>query len=456
MSFSQSIFLNTTSQTIKIHSFKIGCAPPDEPLLANTHQEPVNCLLNLVHHNTLPITTPSNSTSSNHTGYIPNPLTMASNVKQPVYSSRVPPERLPLQRHEILHRLRAELEGRHRELIHRYSTRYQFLYEPRIDQLDDLPQMGLGQADDSCNKTAPIYIYSTADLNPTQLLLIALHNWLYRKWFRPYKSEIEWGQFIAKVMRLPDVPKDMPVEHLVNSVVSLNGSVCDKVEAARQSVMDFDLSQHREGMLQPATGIDYLKSMPELIEDQEFFLLQPLFRAVVIMIDGKDYGGNLGEDVTDMGLTDVHIVRTGVEDGLSAPITFDAIVRRISGSIMGEDGRVKAVRTTLDTAFSFLCGLERREVAAFGAHPDPCESTKGLRSGYMDAPALLYTAKELGWAEESLELPSSKWVDADKYPGWTGPGADCDSGVMCELERRERGRLERRRAQYQGAVSGAP
>ena len=382
-------------------------------------------------------------------------LTMPSNKTGSVPSRRFPAERLPLPRDEILHYLRGSLEVTHRHLIHRYSASHPFLYEPRIDQPADLPQMGLGQADDFCNKTAPIYIYSTADLNPTQLLLIALHNWLYRKWFRPYKSEIEWGQFIAKVMRLPDVPNDMPVEHLVNSVISLNGTVCDKVEAARQSVMDFDLSQLREGMLQPATGIDYLKSMPELIEDQEFFLLQPLFRAVVIMIDGKDYGGNLGEDVADMGLTDVHIVRTGVEDGLSAPITFDTILGRISGSIMGKDGRVKAVRTTLDTAFSFLRGLERREVAAFGAHPDPCESTKGLRSGYMDAPALLYTAKELGWTEESLELPSSKWVDADKYPEWTGPGADYDSRVMCELERRERGRLERRRARYQGAVPGA-
>lgn len=359
----------------------------------------------------------------------------------------LPPGQLPLPQHEILHHLRGDLEAKHRQLIHQYSAKAPYLYEPRIDRLDRLPRMSLDQAEDFCNKTAPFYIYTATEFDPTPLLLTALHNWLYDKWFQPYRSEIEWGQFVSKVVRLRGVPLRTPPDRLVDSVIRLNRKICREVEATCQSVQDLDLSRPHEDMNQSLWGMVFPRSMTEIVKDQQSFFLQPLFRAVAIMIDGEDFGRNAYKYITNVGHTHVHIVRTGMEYGLSAPISFDSIADKTTSPITGKDGRVKAVKTTLETAYQFLMELKRREVAAFGVFPQPRESADGFDTGYLACPrGILFEAQKLGWDKESLPMPSSQWVgkdkDKDKDPEWTGAGADY-AETMRELERREWERVDR-------------
>jgi hypothetical protein len=96
-----------------------------------------------------------------------------------------PTERLPLPGYEILHHLRGSQEARHRRGLYEHSNRCFYKHDPRIKDMEGrhMPDMTLAVADDCCNKFVPIYILRAPDYTtcPVQLLLIVLHNYLYRK-----------------------------------------------------------------------------------------------------------------------------------------------------------------------------------------------------------------------------------------------------------------------------------
>lgn len=149
------------------------------------------------------------------------------------------------------------------------------------------------------------------------------------------------------------------------------------------------------------------------------FQLKPSFRAVAVVLNTKDYQ----VDPTMTAHTPVCLVRTGVEGYLSAPISFDSIAG--NGTIeyhTGRDGETRElIRTTLQIAVEFIMGLDRREVAAFGIHPDPW----ALRSGWgkWEEP-LIDHARRVGWKGNiTFKGPSSAWVDMDLYLDWIGVGA---------------------------------
>lgn len=176
--------------------------------------------------------------------------------------------------------------------------------------------------------------------------------------------------------------------------------------------MDNDLDKLFQGR-RPRFGLFTHKPMSEVIQEQRFFLLQPLFRVVAIVIETCDYN----ETMTDIGQIPTCIVRTGVEDGLSAPITLDPIPGGAVYLSRDTQGHVVAARTTLETAFDFLQALQQREISAFGMRPDPFESTRQNQSGYvLEGGVIRYEAQRLGWEGGFPEGPSSQWVDIDKYP----------------------------------------
>jgi hypothetical protein len=74
--------------------------------------------------------------------------------------------------------------------------------------LEDITRMRIGEIESCCNKAAPIYILpgDPGAFWEWQFLLVVLHNYLYRTWFRPYRSEIDWGQFLAQVIRIHPGP----------------------------------------------------------------------------------------------------------------------------------------------------------------------------------------------------------------------------------------------------------
>ncbi|KPM38284.1 hypothetical protein AK830_g8268 [Neonectria ditissima] len=355
-------------------------------------------------------------------------------------------QRAPLPRHEILHAMRSRLEALHRWRVYQYGCdpHHSNMYRPRIDILDsleDFPQMSIKTANDCCNKTTAIYLCKSTPTDHSHVLTYALHNWLYQKWFQPYRSDIEWGQFFAKVIepqgggsRGPVVGQLMSDEspwQFASTMTKLHAVVCERADEARESLMETFL----HGPIPRQSdcwGLVADQSKWELQQDQEHFVLQDLFRAVFILIEGQDYAPN----TDDVGEMSVCIVCTGIDAGLSAPISFESIASSVESFIMGTDGEIMAARTTLEVAFTFIQDLEKREIAAFGMRPDPVEATKGLRAGYLTTgESLLSEAEELGWPKgEPLEYPSSKWVDAGMYPEWTGCGVQADD-VMRTLER---------------------
>lgn len=248
-------------------------------------------------------------------------------------------------------------------------------------------------------------------------------GWLTRRSrFRPYRSEIDWNQFLAQVIRIQEDPAgpallatDEPVK-VARVAASVSSALCARVEATQRKILERPNRTYDEmEALRVELGCEYW----EPIQDHKFLLLRPLFRALAIVIKSADYNTS----VPAIAEIPVVIVLTGVEDGLSAPITFDSIADRIRVCHQAEDA-IQVAETSLATAVTFAIDLEQREVAALGPRPDPAETGKDPRRSCFLAPgeALMLVQCD-GWeGEEAPEGPSSSWVDLDVYPHWTGGG----------------------------------
>ncbi|EMT62825.1 hypothetical protein FOC4_g10006465 [Fusarium odoratissimum] len=68
-------------------------------------------------------------------------------------------------------------------------------------------------------------------------LRCALHNWLYNKWYQPYRNDIEYHQFIAKLFYPCRPPPDMSSVSLVTLINELYGRICDQVATYQREVV---------------------------------------------------------------------------------------------------------------------------------------------------------------------------------------------------------------------------
>lgn len=349
-------------------------------------------------------------------------------------------ERLPLPRHEILHFLRGIQEETHRDNLWRRETFSKWITSSQFDPIDleTLPEMELGYANDCCNRIAPIYVLRDClvpdegriSIEPIlSLFLIRLQNYLYTRWFRPYYSDIEYGQFLARIF----VPRPIPLrsqpcsQQMVDFVTCLHSNTCARVDKAQdraRALADLEHDPEEQGR-KLNWRPDVYKPASMAIREQDYFVLQPLFRAIAMVIHFNIDASS--RDISDVRTMSVLIVTTGVENGLSAPISFDSISEDLRTDVLcGDEGEVIAIETTVETAVDFLMELEQREIAAFGVRPDPIESTRNLGIGYCQPrDELLEIAAELGWKGDLqiLKEPSSTWVDKERYPRWSGSGA---------------------------------
>jgi hypothetical protein len=158
-----------------------------------------------------------------------------------------------------------------------------------------------------------------------------------------------------------------------------------------------------------------------LTKDKSLHILQPLFKALLLVISAQDYEL---EDSKTVGKLSVLLVRTGIEVGLSAPITFEPIADKMR--IESHDG--ETIRTTLETAIDFVIELEAREVAAFGFRPSPITTWPS-----WEPPE---DSEGIG-ADKPITGPSSQFVDTKKYKQWSGDGAHYDSVIAQAHEERE-------------------
>lgn len=362
----------------------------------------------------------------------------------------VPAERLPLPQHEIPHYLRGLQEKAYRKFIWSSSTFFEWMraHDRSPSPLGNLPAtMSLEEATDHCNRVAPFYILrdeayvcGTDSPGNVELLIGDLQNYLFRKWFRPYRSEIKYGRFLAKIIvPLPSrLPGDTRPKHMVELVKGLNASVGAGVDKIQNDAKALEGYARKTKLYGPAGRLGNNRSRAQIIRDQHNFILQPLFRSIAVALRVKHYD----VEVNDIGSMPVLIVRTGIEDGLSAPITFDSIAPHLRMFVLsGPKGVISAVETDIETAVNFLMDLEQQENAAFGLRPDPVESTRNLQSGCLRSPELLLgTAERLGWHKDiqPLEGPSSQLVDMERYPTWSGQGFEKHTMHEGNFERHKR------------------
>lgn len=341
-----------------------------------------------------------------------------------------------LERHEILHCLRGHLESSHRvRLVYGQIRRP---YEPSIEHLPNLPPFkDSGHAIPPAsfwNKSFPVYNIGGDKVmrHLLEILLVVLHRYLYRRWFRPYRSNIEHDQFIAKVMTIHGQADTHDDALLVRLATSMNKAVCARVDETWHAADE----AARDPSPETSTCVEALGFMGMgRLGHLKYYSLRPLFRAVIIVIRGRDYGNC--KRISKIEQMPVMVILTGHTAGLSAPISFDQMADK-ADVVEYEDGQ--AASTTLETAVNFMMALEAREEAAFGEQPDPVAST-----AYPDGPDLYNEmwfpayAREMGWGgwdeHPVFTGPSSRWVSLVKYPNWTGHGAGTDGRMMELMER---------------------
>jgi hypothetical protein len=280
-----------------------------------------------------------------------------------------------------------------------------------------------------CNKSVPIYCLPHESMWAPQWyqhFRYAVQNYLYRRWFVPYRSEIDWGQFLAQIIVVHSTPAPLPAERpaiaATRLAVSLSRDISEHVTTMMRKIGDgiARVTNFTEAnSLRAELGFQYWEMLPE----PKFLSVQPLFRAVAVVLRQTDYSTAL-PSISELPAL---IVRTGVEEGLSAPISFESIAGEIKAYHRLDDS-IHAVETSFSTAVGFIMDLEKREVAAFGPKPDPAKTCKELRRslllGELEA---WHWAGVHGWeGDEAPEGPSSSWVDHNIYREWTGEGAKYD------------------------------
>lgn len=347
-----------------------------------------------------------------------------------------------LKRHEVLHFLRGNLEARHREATTSNARLYTFcvsttnldLTEREFNQ--NGPSVHRNAAErsrDLCNTSIPVYLLATPNKGGGGLigtLRLALSNFIYRKWFQPYKTEIEFDRSLVQFIRPIDIQciTTRPPVSVFDTLTYLNKDICNHIEKTKNDAVR-KIREYLEvtsDIQMAGTQGDkderdrWAKIIREEFSDeaeslQQCYCIQHLFRAIFLVVCGHNY---MGEGSGAIGKMPVFIAVTGEQEGLSAPITFDSIRDKIDAVI--NPGPRMVVQTTLETAAEFLVNLERREIAALGLCPNPPAEVRSrvLRHANPNDREYSRVFEELG--------SSSQWVDTNIYTEWIGGGKDQD------------------------------
>ncbi|KAI6760322.1 hypothetical protein HG530_009182 [Fusarium avenaceum] len=289
----------------------------------------------------------------------------------------IPKPRVFASRDEILDHLRGELEASHRHDCFHYSawrtlSPCPFAKGSCSEFLHTLvTDFSPTHYEDCCNKTVPIYVMGTKD---PRLFSWTLHRWLYIKWYKPYRNDIEHNQFIAKMFYPCLPPKDTPLVSLFALVNRLHGRICDQV-----------VSYQKEAAQLPVGPYEYPDQPLSYFRDQRFLILQPLFKAFTIIVMEEDWNITM----MDMGKLQNHVTNFVSET---------------------------AVKVPLGIAIDFVLALSEREMAVFGILPDPVESTRDPQ--YWCSTTIDEYVQSLGGGDEPVDGRSSTWIDTDTHTGW--------------------------------------
>ncbi|KAL9631021.1 MAG: hypothetical protein Q9164_006116 [Protoblastenia rupestris] len=269
-----------------------------------------------------------------------------------------------------------------------------------------------------CNKITAFYWLQTAQSNGAsgerRLMPRIVFATIYREWSQYYdfQPNIEFGRYIANPIRItPNGPST------IRGVLEAHHSLCMQARNLMAKARQDD-------------GLVYNPLRTELRR----YDIHPLYKAIILLIDRYeiDFQSDLDglfslEDAAQQQT--VLIVRTGLEAGLSAKISFDSLRAKslpLDRSDMGGQPVLDIVRTSLTTAVRFILDLEKREIIAHPESAQDCAWDPSINPGSpiraVDgsarhdpntwADALIEAAEKYGYDDDPITRNSIRRVQA--------------------------------------------
>ncbi|KAM7215406.1 hypothetical protein V8F06_009166 [Rhypophila decipiens] len=282
----------------------------------------------------------------------------------------------------------------------------------------------------TCGKSVGIYFDDSGGMT----FRTALFNYTYRRWYRPYANNLDSGPFLAKLLKIVGTRDDFDWLPQKDCCQDHDDDVVDSLVPLRKHrrVTQEELrKEYIRRIAEIAAGAPKPDWVKDYVEDHERYVVQPLFRALIIGAFPDYY---LSQTSRTVGNMSVFLIRTGVEEGLSAPITFDSLegeIDPLSPSYSSKDGDV--VRVSLDAAIDFVQALEAREMAVSGSGP---HRESGKMPLAISTNVLMFNETTQEFYNVPYEGPE---VDLAKHPDWIHtPDTSLAERNMNSTEKRSR------------------
>ncbi|KAI2604683.1 hypothetical protein GGR54DRAFT_450075 [Hypoxylon sp. NC1633] len=341
---------------------------------------------------------------------------------------------------KILHEIRCAREKHHRASQYARSAHVPMTLPFPVGQPGGRDQP-LWHILDCFNKSTALYIFDSRQLFP-YIGAMGIDVWLYRQWFRPFRSNIELGRYIAKVFAVEYDPRSVNPGSDLDKLIALHCNVCEQSKRIADTTAQHDpFTQAPVDSVQGPLRAESWKPQCFNFKDRELMqkdwrethILQPLFRAlfmVLVVPEDGDWKPWLVDGVMDVANLKVRLVKSGSTNGLSAPISFSPL----AGVALDDSYRYDSptITTTLAEATRFIMDLETREMMTFGMLPDITSISTSTIDYWMPKEGRLTYALELGWDRRRdgslFHVPkmSSQWVSQRVFGQvrpWMGEGA---------------------------------
>lgn len=303
--------------------------------------------------------------------------------------------RSQLTNEDILRKLRFSEEYHHRR-CREYFFDHGLLTLPLSLPI---PEVRLEQIQDSCNKSTAIYsitphleghteAYCRDSVNRSNIIFS-----LYEQWFRDHQSDIDFGSFAAKFIRV-EIPS-IDTKPTVGDIIKIHEAWCEHVK------INLPLCSRKTdstGTEIDDSSFEFHGSIGINRKQNKYYKLRPLFRALIMIVDY--HASSDAEQI-------VHLFGTGLSSGLSAPITFESIRPKLESEKSLGYHNNGLVTTTLSAAMDFVTALELREKKAFPKNQrDPSIiDERGADPGHYTR-----AARSMGYTGPEIQRTSSTWV----------------------------------------------
>ncbi|OBS29571.1 hypothetical protein FPOA_03509 [Fusarium poae] len=319
-------------------------------------------------------------------------------------------------RDQILHQLRGLKEREHRvEALKSISSDAHFfrstgkMYKPLTKE--NLSAYYKVYSMVPCyNKSIMIYTLDPkreADCIGTGILKF-LDIWMYRQWFKPYESDIDFGRYVAKTFLLQW--KEESQKPTLDDINNFHKGLCHDLKGAMFKDMPLetieDLKKHHLSRLKGP----FLTQEDILTAFHQSYVLQPTFQSFFIVLQRTNGFTDGPFRADDVGNIPVLLVCTVCHNQFHCGEKFNDTL-----------GPCCSMQTTMKTAIGFIMHLEKNFKKTAKVLPT------GMKpyGSYLD---IEQEAEKMGWDTDKhgklpLDQPSSTWVDRSKYTEWTGAGA---------------------------------